>query len=439
MKTRTILSLGLSSLVLGGSMVGCAATSGGGLASAGTREAGAAAKVAARDAARARVALAKGQFGAAVSSAEAAVALMPQNAGYRALLGQGYLKAGRFASARTAFSDALALEPADGRTALNLVLSQIALGDWQAARGTLDTHAGAIAPADRGLALALSGNPAGGAKLLTDVIRAGQSTPKLRQNLALALALAGEWQGARVVAAADMPPAEVDRRMEQWAAFAKPKTSSEQVAALLGVMTQEDPGQPVTLALTAPVPVGGAVAEPQAVAAAPETAPVPVVAVAASVAPVAPPVAVAVAVAVAPEVRPAVESAPLLRAEPRAVKVAVAARAAAAPARGNWFIQVGAFRNAKVAHDGWRHATRRMPALARHTPTEARFAGKGGAFYRLAFGGFSRGDADAMCRRFRATGGACFVRGAAGDQVASWVPKGVQVAARVKPIQLASR
>ena len=78
-------------------------------------------------------------------------------------------------------------------------------------------------------------------------------------------------------------------------------------------------------------------------------------------------------------------------------------------------------------------------SLARHTPTEARFAAKGGAFYRLAFGGFSRGDADATCRRYRASGGACFVRGSAGDQIASWVAKPVRVAARVKPIQLASR
>lgn len=438
MKMRTLMSLSLSSLVLGGSMVGCTATNHGGLASAGTRDPAAAAKVAARDADRARAALAKGQAGAAVSAAEAAVALMPQNGGYRALLGQGYLKAGRFASARTAFIDALALTPGDGRAALNLVLSQIALGDWQAARGTLDAHAGVIAPADRGLALALSGDPEGGAKLLTEVIRAGQSTPKLRQNLALALALAGQWQGARVVAAADMSPAEVDRRLEQWAAFARPKTSSEQVAALLGVMTAEDPGQPVTLALTAPVPVGGAVADVQAVA------PAPVAAVAAPVAPVTPapvtpaPALEPVAVAVASEAGPA-EPAPLLRAEPRAVKVAVVARPMAPLARGDWFVQVGAFRNASVAREGWRHATRRMPALARHTPTEARFAGKGGAFYRLAFGGFSRGDAAAVCRRYRASGGACFVRASAGDQIASWVAKPVRVAARVKPVQLASR
>ena len=426
MKTRTILSLGLSSLVLGGAMVGCTATNQGGLASVGTREAAVSAKVAARDAGRARQALAKGQAAVAIGHAEAAVALMPQNAGYRALLGQGYLKAGRFASARTAFTDALTLEPAGGRTALNLVLSQIALGDWQTARATLDTHAHAIAPADRGLALALAGDPEGGARLLTEVVRAGGGSTQVRQNLALALALAGQWQAARIVAAADMAPAEVDRRMEQWAAFAKPASASDQVSSLLGVQPAEDPGQPVTLALTAAVPVGGVIAE--APVAVPQAAPaaIPVAEPVSAGAPVAEPVAFA-----ATEVKSAPEAAaPLLRAEPGAVKVALAPRAVPTFAKGNWYVQVGAFRNPAVARDGWRKVTRRMPALSRNMPTTARFAAEGGAFYRLAVGGFGRGEANSVCRRYRAIGGACFVRAAAGDQIASWAAKPIQLASR---------
>ena len=41
-----------------------------------------------------------------------------------------------------------------------------------------------------------------------------------------------------------------------------------------------------------------------------------------------------------------------------------------------------------------------------------------------------RSQADALCQHYRAAGGACFVRAGAGDQVASWSRKGVQVAAR---------
>jgi hypothetical protein len=71
-----------------------------------------------------------------------------------------------------------------------------------------------------------------------------------------------------------------------------------------------------------------------------------------------------------------------------------------------------------------------MPALARNVPVTARFASKNGSFYRLAFGGLARNEADSVCRRYRATGGACFVRAAAGDQVASWASKTIQLASR---------
>ena len=429
MKTRMILSLGLSALVMGGSMVGCTANTGG-LASAGTREAAVAAKLAAKNADQARKALGGGDGAQAAVHAEAAVGLMPQNANYRALLGQSYLKAGRFASAKAAFTDTLALQPNDGRSALNLALAEIALGDWNAARQTLSAHAGTIGATDRGLALALAGDPAGGVAMLTEVVRSGEATPKARQNLALAYALGGQWQAARVVAATDMSPTDVDRRLEQWAAFAQPRSASDQVASLLGVRPVQDPGQPVALALSAPVPVGQQVAEaPVAATVEVAAAPVTPVAVVPDIKPaeqVTPPV---------PEAKPA----PLLRAETRAIKVALTRAAApgkvaltrsVAAAGGNWFVQVGAFQNAAVARDGWRRATRRMPALAQRTPTGARYAAKGAAFYRLAFGGFARSEADAVCRRYRATGGACFIRPAAGDQIASWAAKPIQLASR---------
>lgn len=434
MKTRMILSLGLSALVMGGTMVGCTANQGG-LASAGTREAAVAAKLAARDADRASKALAKGNAAQAVASAENAVALMPQNADYRALLGRGYLRAGRFASARTAYAEALVLTPQDGRVALNLTLAQIALGDWRAARETLAAHEATIPAADRGLAFALAGDPAKGVEMLTQVVRSGDGTPKNRQNLALALALSGQWQMARIVASADMAPAAVDARLEQWAAFAKPATSSDQVAALLGVRATQDPGQPVSLALVAAVATGQAIEQvessvaPVALPAHASAMEVAEAALAALPTPQATPEDIRLATrALAPV--PAPKPAPTIRADVRALKIAMKRVAAAAPARGGWFVQIGAFRNAAVSQDGWRHATRRMPALAHRVPTNARFDTKSGSVYRLAFGGFARSEADQICRRYRATGGACFVRVGAGDRVASWAAKPVQFASR---------
>jgi hypothetical protein len=302
------------------------------------------------------------------------------------------------------------------------------MGDWRDARVTLDTHNAVISPLDRGLALALAGDPVGGAQLLTEVVRSGQATPKARQNLALALALAGQWQGARVVASADMSPADVDQRMEQWAAFARPRASADQVSTLLGIRAVEDPGQPVALALAAAVAAGAPVSDSPAAEAAvvtPVIAPVEPDAVAPAT-----PTDIALvkqAMALIPQARPAVP--PMLKAQPRAYKVALARPAG--PPKGQWYVQVGAYRNPAVAENGWKQVTRRMPALARNVPVTARFAAKGGDFYRLAFGGLGRSEAESVCRRYKASGGACFVRAAAGDQVASWAaPKTIQLASR---------
>ena len=59
-----------------------------------------------------------------------------------------------------------------------------------------------------------------------------------------------------------------------------------------------------------------------------------------------------------------------------------------------------------------------------------KISARGQNFYRLSVGGFARGDADMLCRKVRASGSACFVRAGAGDQVAAWSSRGVQLAMR---------
>ena len=73
MKTRMILSLGLSALIFGGTMVGCTATGGNGIASASDRNAKLAAKAAATNANDAARALARRDAESAIGFAEAAV------------------------------------------------------------------------------------------------------------------------------------------------------------------------------------------------------------------------------------------------------------------------------------------------------------------------------------------------------------------------------
>ena len=436
MNLRALLLGSISALMLGGTMVGCAANgalSDGGIASASDRNATLAAKGAAGDAGRAQTALAHNDGTVAIGYAERAVASMPQRAEYRMLLGQSYLQGGRFASASRAFADALQLSPANGKAALNLALSQVATGDWQAARRNLDANAAIIPAVDRGLALSLAGDTAGGIAALTEAARSPATSAKVRQNLALSYALAGRWQEARVVAATDLTAADVDARLEQWAQFAQPAKASDQVASLLGVTAVADAGQPVALALNAPaLEPTQALAAADLVMAPAEAAPVELASTG---------VAGFSKVSFGPRqevvqvlptmmLRPA--RAPIRLASPLPGRgMATTAYEVKASATGNWYVQLGAFESAGVAKDAWGRASRRFAVLASYSPNGTTFKARGEDFYRLSVGGFSRSAADAMCRQYRAKGGACFVRQGAGDVMAQWLRKpGVQMASR---------
>ncbi|WP_019515049.1 SPOR domain-containing protein [Sphingomonas sp. Mn802worker] len=404
-------------------------------------------KKAAGYARKASVLLGKQKWDKAVRFAEAAVASSPGDAGYRMILGNAYLRAGRFDSARATYGDVLALQPANAKAALNLALAQTALGQWDAARQVLDGHASVIAPADRGLAMALAGDPNSAIEVLTAATRAPDADAKTRQNLALALALGGRWQDARTLIGYDMAPADADARIVEWAKFAHPTSAATQVASLLGITPAADPGQPVAIALNAAVtPTQVAAVDPvdRYMPGRPEAASVQ----AEEVAPQPAMDEMAVAQAAAPPPAPASEAKPepvrlaslipssgdykVRGAAPAAKPHAEHVATVRTPSPGRWYVQLGAYENAAVARDGWTRASRRYGSFAGLTPAGMSTSVKGANYYRLSVGGFARADADRMCRGYRVKGGRCFVRQQAGDQVAAWVKnaKGVQVAAR---------
>ena len=437
MNTRKLVSSGVVAALLAGATIATAGSDTGA-----DRRAAASAKVAAK-------AIRNRDGSAAVPAAEAAVALMPQNAGYRLMLGEAYLAAGRFASAATAFSDALELDPANGKVALQLALSQIGSGDWGAARATLTANEAVIPAADRGLALALAGDPTTAIQVLSVAARADGANAKARQNLALSFALAGRGAEAKAVAAVDVSPADLDQRMLQWVAFAQPRSAADQVAALLGVTPVEDAGQPAQLALNATVPtmataalptqqVAAEVAVEPAAAEPTEVASAPVEAATPAATPVASGVVfgarreiVQAIPAIVPHRRaPAVRIAAAPAKVPGAAKMADAAPIASAkpPVRGDYYVQLGAYESAGVARDAWGRMTRAYTSLASQSPLGAMATVGGAQHYRLSVGGFARGDAVALCSSVRAKGGGCFVRRAAGEKIAGWSRQ--QVASR---------
>jgi Flp pilus assembly protein TadD len=392
---------------------------------------------------RALAALNSNDVAQAIDLAERAVAQSPNDAGFRTLLGNAYFQAGRFKSAEAAYKDSLTLVSDQPEAVLKLALVEIAQGKNDQAVAFLTSARGTLDPANYGLALALAGRVDEAISVLEPAARQPGADGRIRQNLALAYGLSGDWTEARTVASQDVAASQLDTRIHQWMLLAKPVHPSDQVAALVGVKpATNDAGQPVRLALrqtdlqvaeAAPAVVPApqpqiAEAAPVAVPAPVEAAPIPVPAPEPVVAetPAPPPVSVAMMAAASPEApaafaafMPKPKAAPKPAAKPR--------RVAAAPAfhhgNSNAVMQLGSYRTPQQVAAGWARLTARYPALRGYLPMKARFDSSNGTFWRLSIQGFdSQREAMSRCAVLRNHGGQCFVRGAAGDapvQIAS--------------------
>lgn len=417
---------------------------------------------------RALAALNSNDIPLAIDLGERAVAKSPTDAGFRALLGNAYFAAGRFASAESAYKDSLTIYSNQPRVILKLALVQIALGKRSEALSFLDAGRSVLDPADYGLALALAGQPGDAIPVLDAAARAQGADSRVRQNLALAHALAGDWSEARTIAAQDVPANQLDARIQQWMQLATPGKSGDQIAALVGVTPAAvDQGQPIRLALrntdtrlaaAAPAPAGAApvaassprvaeaappppvavvsapapkfveavaveaptVAAVPAVAPAPAPKPVPRPVVAEAASP--PAVTMAMMAAAAPEAPSAFLAFMPKRPAPRVAKPAKVRRTAAVtprfqPRRGESVMQLGAYRSPAQVAQAWARLTQRYPALRAYLPLRARFDSANGTFWRLSVQGFgNQREAIARCQVLKRKGGNCFVRGFAGDQ-----------------------
>jgi Flp pilus assembly protein TadD len=373
-----------------------------------------------------------------LAKAEARVARAPANASARAELAQTYFAAGRFASAATTFEDAIALGDESPRNGLSLALSYVGSGRSAEAIEVLRRWHDRIPAGDVGLALALAGEPGRAVALLTDTLRGGENNAKVRQNLAYAYALDGRWSQARVVASQDVPADELDNRIAEWAAQARPGQTQVRVAALLGTPLRSDTGQPASLAL------GGArEGTATAVAIAQATPPVTAVAeelpalengrafgeaattVMAASAEIKAPVEIerpAAAHVPAPTSggttleRAFAGVAPLKAGPARAAPVRVPA------ASGRHLVQLGSFTTMAGAQRAWGIYLRNDPRLKGHTMriTEAQVNGR--RYFRVAAEGFDRGSAQGLCSAIQGRGESCLAyadtRAKPGDRAA---------------------
>ena len=379
---------------------------------------------------KAQLALASNDVAAAIPLAELAVERSPQDAGFRALLGNCYLAAGRFASAEAAYRDSLGVYANQPQVILKLALVQIAQGKNDEAKLLLAEARSVLDTSDAGLALALAGDPQSAVAMLEPAARTVGADARTRQNLALAYALAGDWGQARIIAAQDVPPDQLDTRIQQWMVLAKPARASDQIAAFIGIQpAATDPGQPVRLALHKGEAVREAAAQPigdvpaglteTATVELPAAGPVAVEPAPVAIAEVAPPPPPPAFVAPEPvklaDARPALSPAAARLSEPMpVVRKAAAPRAVSGKSRA--VVQLGAYSSRERIAFAWNKVSGKHGSLKRYTPVTARFAGGEGVVYRLSVKGFeSERDAVNLCNSLKRAGAACFVRSVSGD------------------------
>ncbi|SFF98875.1 Sporulation related domain-containing protein [Novosphingobium sp. CF614] len=344
-----------------------------------------------------------------VVKAEGRVAKSPRSASARVDLAQAYLAAGRFESAATTFEDAASLGDESPRSGLGLALAYIGSGRNAEALTVLTRWRNQIPASDLGLAVALAGQPAQGVALLSDALRGGDDSAKIRQNLAYAYALDGRWAEARVVASQDVPADQLDARMGEWASRVRPDQYQSRIAGLLAAPVRTDPGQPAALALNG---AEQAVRMASADASAP-IAELPPVEAGQAIGEAAPSRDVAeLPAALATNSVDAPQPASAKFVSQPMVQPASATRSAIAESfagKGSaQLVQLGSFRTLEGARRAWGIFVARNPALKDHAMriTEANVHGR--RYFRVAAEGFDRGSAKALCSTVKQRGGACF-------------------------------
>ncbi len=433
---RKTVTLKLASVaLLSMAMVGCAST-----------QMAPRASISASDTAASHVeaALAKRDFAGALIHAERLVGATPGDAAARALLGRAYFANGRFASARTAFTNAITLGNVEPRTIISLALCAIGQGDVSAARDLLLEHREHLPAADYGLAMAMANEPQEGVRALLEAVRMPDATAQTRQNLAYALALGGAWGQARLVAGQDLTAKAVDRRIAQWSQLGVVNDPQQRVAALTGIAPRaDDAGMPVNLALDASVPTKVAAAQDYIADEVREAEPI-VAPVAVLIAP--PQLRIPPIVQVQPHAQKQAAVAPMdfakapllgdpmrdavhsalretrpAQNQPLAHKMVQTASLNIAPVVGrksDWALQLGAFNSAAVAKDKWQTIRRAWPSLSMFDETYNVLALDGRTFHRLAVRGFAdHAQAKTLCQSLKSKGQDCFVRRDAGSNV----------------------
>lgn len=397
------------------------------------------------DARQAQLLLRGGKSGEAIKFAEAAVMAAPHNGENRLILAQSYMMDGRFSAAASAYEDALKLTEFQSDNIISYALAKVAEGDRAGAVEWLAGHAARLSPSDLGLALALAGDHDGALFVLGEAARRSDANAQTRQNLSLALALAGRWAQASLVSSQDLPANRVKKRMLEFSALASAPDKATQIASVMGIRRSGNAAMPARLALrnfpqeNSVMPSIGAItgedvkfasalmdssaldASPMAVPASGDAA----LALVGEHEVSAPPLghrAVArddTEVASRP-LTPVVAEA--LFADHDTVSTM---RMGADGVAGTWAVQIGALDSAASAQRYWGELNQRSRVIAQHPASSHRAVIGRRVYYRLTLDGMtSQRAAQLVCDRLKAENKGCFVRRMTGQEQRLWSTNG---------------
>lgn len=152
-----------------------------------------------------------------------AQALDPESVGAAIGLGRLRLRSDP-AQAQSLFLQVLSREPRNGTVLNNLGIAYDLQGEHTSAQGTY-RRALSVDPMMRAaevnlaLSIALSGRPAEAVQLLRPLATDPDASPRLRHDLAVVLAMAGDKQGATRILSADMTPDQIERALLAYGAL----------------------------------------------------------------------------------------------------------------------------------------------------------------------------------------------------------------------------
>lgn len=154
-------------------------------------------------------------------------------------LGKVKLASGRFEEALAAFDHAASVRPNHPKTMSGRAISLAAMGRTSEAIAAFDTNSDKLTLSNKALVFAATGQPQAAVAILEPIIKAGKSTARERQNLAMAYLLDGREQHAHMLARLDLDAATINETFTFYRSLGSLEEAERMQALVTGTIKPE--------------------------------------------------------------------------------------------------------------------------------------------------------------------------------------------------------